>query len=170
MTVSLGTFIDQFHTALVTTGHIFAKGQAHVVEAGADPATMLEWRLAEDMHPLSFQLAAVIDFTKGWSARAAGVDVPERTAWQTTTVAAFNAAIADANVFVRAIDRDAVNARADEVLTVQITDTMAPTMPVERWITGFASTNIQFHLAMTYAILRLHGVPLGKLDMFSTGL
>ena len=47
---------------------------------------------------------------------------------------------------------------------------MAPTMAAERWVTGFGMTNIAFHASMIYAILRVKGVALGKIDMFPTGL
>ena len=49
----------------------------------------------------------------------------------------------------------------------------APTLPLGhagRWITGFATTNLYFHLSMAYAILRAHGVAIGKVDLFPTGL
>ena len=47
---------------------------------------------------------------------------------------------------------------------------MEPTLPVAQWMTGFATTNIYFHMSMAYAILRSKGVPIGKLDLFPTGL
>ena len=47
---------------------------------------------------------------------------------------------------------------------------MKPEMPIEQWVTGFATTNFYFHLSMAYAILRQRGVPLGKPDLFAGGL
>jgi hypothetical protein len=37
-------------------------------------------------------------------------------------------------------------------------------------VSGFATTNFYFHLSMTYAILRMKGVGLGKRDFFAGGL
>ncbi len=47
---------------------------------------------------------------------------------------------------------------------------MSPTLPVGQWISGFATTNLYFHASMAYAILRAKGVPIGKIDLFPTGL
>lgn len=47
---------------------------------------------------------------------------------------------------------------------------MQPTLPIEQWVTGFATTNFYFHLSIAYAILRRHGVALGKADLFAGGL
>lgn len=45
-----------------------------------------------------------------------------------------------------------------------------PTLTVGQWVTGFATTNILFHLSMAYATLRSRGVPLAKQDLFTGGL
>ena len=37
-------------------------------------------------------------------------------------------------------------------------------------ITGFATTNIYFHLSTAYGILRSKGVQIGKVDLFAGGL
>ena len=170
MSVSLATLIDRFAVQVTTARHLLRKGQDHVAQGGGDPAAMLGWRLADDMHPLSFQLSVVADFARQWAARAADVAVPDRTEWQSADVAALDAALADAEVMLASLDRAVIDARADVALTVQITDTMEPTLPVHRWISGFAATNIGFHLDMVYALLRANGVPLGKIDLFPKGL
>ena len=40
-------------------------------------------------------------------------------------------------------------------------------MPASQWLSVFATTNIYFHLSMAYAILRMKGVPIGKIDLFA---
>jgi len=47
---------------------------------------------------------------------------------------------------------------------------MKPTLPSGQWLTVFATTNLYFHLSTAYGILRAKGVPLGKVDLFATGL
>ena len=44
---------------------------------------------------------------------------------------------------------------------------MEPTLPAGQWLSVFATTNIYFHLSMAYAILRMKGVPIGKIDLFA---
>jgi len=43
-------------------------------------------------------------------------------------------------------------------------------MPAAQWLTVFGTTNIYFHLSMVYAILRMKGVPIGKMDLFAAGI
>ena len=47
---------------------------------------------------------------------------------------------------------------------------MEPTLPSGQWLTGFATTNIYFHLSTVYGILRSKGVQIGKIDLFAGGL
>lgn len=47
---------------------------------------------------------------------------------------------------------------------------MEPTLAAGRWLSVFATTNLYFHLSTAYGILRAHGVPIGKVDLFASGL
>ena len=85
-------------------------------------------------------------------------------------LAGFRAALADARAYLAGLTRAQFVGREDVPVTVQLMPTMAPTMPAGQWLTGFATTNIYFHLSMIYAILRARGVPLGKIDFFAGAL
>ena len=122
------------------------------------------------MHPLAFQVAVVINFSTQWTARAAGLPVPDSIIGADHDIAGLQTAIAAAKARLAALTPEQFVGRDDQPLTVQITDTIEPTLPVERWIASFATTNVHFHLSMLYAILRMKGVSLGKIDMFPTGL
>jgi hypothetical protein len=169
MTVTLNDFAPMYGKMVDTAAHLLAKGKAFAAENGVAEADMLNWRLAEDMNPLSFQLAVVINFATGWLARAAGVDAPEAVIGAEQDVAGFERALAAARAY---IDGPVSNltGRDDVPVTFKIGDIMEPTLPAGQWITGFATTNIYFHVSMIYAILRMKGVQVGKLDMFPKGL
>ncbi|MEK6636958.1 MAG: DUF1993 domain-containing protein [Pseudomonadota bacterium] len=167
---SLYSFVAIYVRALETADHILGKGLAFASEKGISGQEMLGWQLVEDMNPLSFQLAVIINFSNGWVARAAGVAVPESVEGAALDVAGFKAAIADARAFLGGITPDQINDREDTPITFKLGDIMEPTLPASQWLTGFATTNIHFHLSMAYAILRLKGVPIGKIDLFPSGL
>ena len=169
MTVSLFTFVDLYDRLLASAANILTKGAEHATGACVSEAQMLEWRLAEDMHPLSFQLKVLCNFSRQWTARVAGLPVPADIADQ-ANVAGFQAAIADARAYLAALTPAQFEGRDDLPLTVQITDTMEPTLPAGQWLTVFATTNLYFHLTTAYGILRHKGVALGKIDMFGRGL
>lgn len=166
MPVTLHTFVDLYDRTLQSLSHLLDKGEAFAVEQGLSTDAMLDWKLIEDMHPLRFQAMVVINFTRSWTARVVGQDVPEGVE-QTLDLAGFRAAIADSRAHLAALTPEHFAGRDDVPLTVQITDTMTPTLPASQWLSVFASTNIYFHLSMVYAILRMKGVPIGKIDLFA---
>lgn len=169
MAVNLYSFVGMYTRVLDVADHILDKGVEHAASTGVSEADMLQWRLIDDMNPLGFQLMIVCNFTRAWLARAAGL--PEPTNIESDLdLAGFRAAIADAKAFLGGMTAAQLAGRDDAEVTVTLGNDMKPTLPVEQWLTGFATTNIYFHLSMAYAILRSKGVPIGKLDLFPTGL
>ena len=169
MTITLFSFVDLFRRQLDTAAHLLTKGADFAAANGATEQDLLGWRLAEDMHPLSFQAMVVINFSQSWIARAIDVAIPEPVTAD-LDVAGYHAAIAAAKAWLAALTPDQFAGREDVPVTAQLGPTMEPTLPAAQWITVFAATNINFHASMIYAILRSNGVPLGKLDVFPSGL
>lgn len=168
-TISLYTFVDLFARSAVAAKHLLAKGASHAAGLGVTEQEMLSWRLAEDMHPLGFQLMVVANFSRTWTARVAGLEPPAGIAAD-LDVAGFNAGLDAALAYLRALTPEQFEGRDEIPLTFEIIPGMAPTFPAAQWLTVFAATNINFHISMVYAILRTKGVPLGKADMFAAGL
>jgi hypothetical protein len=168
-TTSLFTFVDLFSRSVTAARHLLAKGAAHATSLGVDERAMLGWRLAEDMHPLGFQLMVVANFTRTWTARVAGLEPPEGIAAD-LDVAGFDAGLDAALAYLAALTPDQFAGRDEAPLTFEIMPGLAPTLPAAQWLTVFAATNVNFHVSMVYAILRNNGVPLGKVDMFAAGL
>jgi hypothetical protein len=166
MPINMFSFVGLYERTLGSLSHLLDKGVAFATEQGLDPESILDWRLIDDMHPLRFQAEVVVSFARQWTARAAGLPVPERLS-DTATLADLRAGIAAAQADLAALTPEQFAGRDDEPLTIQITDTMEPTMPASQWLSVFATTNIYFHLSMAYAILRMKGVPIGKIDLFA---
>ena len=166
MPVTLYTFVGLYDRALDSLSHLLDKGEAFAASRASAADDMLDWRLVEDMHPMRFQAKVVVNFARSWTARVAGLPVPEDID-DSLDLAGFRAAIGEAKRFLASIDAAALNARDDVPLTIKITDTMEPTLPGGQWMSVFAATNINFHLSMVYAILRMKGVPIGKIDLFA---
>lgn len=99
MAVSLFTFVDLFDRAVATGAHLLDKGAAHAVEHGGRADDCLDWRLAEDMHPFRFQLMVLVNFSRRWTARAAGLPEPAEAAAD-LDVAGFKSALADARAYL----------------------------------------------------------------------
>jgi len=169
MTVSLFTFVDLYRRNLVAAAHLLDRGAEHAAGLGVTESEMLGWRLYDDMHPLSFQIGVVINFSQLWTARVAGLEVPATVA-NDLDVAGFKAAITKAIAWLETLAPEQFAGRDDEPLTFEIMPGFAPTMSAGHWLSIFATTNIYFHLTTAYGILRSKGVVLGKRDMFAAGL
>lgn len=168
MTTSLFTFVDLYSRGLTTLAHVLDKGAALAKSKGVSDSEMLEWRLIEDMNPLRFQAFVCINFAKQWTARAAGLDVPPDIA-SDLDLAGIKAAIEDAKGYLAKLTPEQFEGRDEAPLTVTLGAGMAPTLPAAQWLTVFATTNFYFHLSMAYAILRMKGVQIGKVDVFAGG-
>jgi hypothetical protein len=170
VTVNLFSFVGVYQRILDTMAHILAKGAAHATAIGASEAEMLDWRLIDDMQPLRFQVMVVCNFARQWPARAAGLPVAADTA-DDLSLADFQSEIAAAKAFLAGLAAAQFENRDDVTLTVVLASgQMEPTLPAAQWLTGFATTNLFFHLSIAYAILRARGVAIGKVDLFPTGL
>jgi len=169
VTVSLFTYVQQYAHALETASHILARGAEHAATHGVSEAEMLDWRLIEDMSPLRFQVMVVCNFARQWPARAAGLPVPADIT-DDLDLAQFQAVIAEAKQYLAGLTPEQFAGRDDIPLTFTIGNGMEPTLPVGRWLTIFATTNLYFHLSTAYGILRSRGVPIGKVDLFAGGL
>lgn len=163
MSVDLFTFVRMFDQQLVTVAHLLDKGEA------AHGEDILDWRLVEDMNPLRFQLRILVNFTRSWPSRVVGQEPPADIA-DDLDLAGFRAALADARALLATLRPEHFAGRDDVPLTVTLGTGIAPTLPSGQWLTGFATTNIYFHLSMVYAILRAKGVAIGKTDLFAGGL
>ena len=171
MAITLFSFVDLYRRHLDTAAHLLTKATAHAAAHGISEQEMLGWRLAEDMHPLSFQLMVVVNFTQKWLARSAGLDVPVgENNENALDVAGLHAAIAAAQAYLATLTPEQFAGRDEVPVTFEIMPGMAPTLSSGHWLSVFATTNIAFHASIAYAILRAKGVPLGKIDMFSSGL
>jgi hypothetical protein len=168
MSVNLHTFVGLYERALTTLGHILDQGAEFARSKGVSEAEMLEWRLIDDMNPLRFQAYVVINFSRQWPARVAGLEVPADIPAD-LDFAGLKAAIAGAKAELAAMDPKALDGRGAVPITRSLGQ-IEPTLPGGQWMSGFATTNIYFHLSMAYAILRQRGAPLGKRDMFAGGL
>lgn len=170
MAVSLFTFVDLYSRALTTLSHLLRKGAEHATATGVSETELLGWRLIDDMQPLGFQAMVVINFTRLWPARVAGLPLPDEVGAD-LSLGEIQAAITDAKAYLADLTPEQFAGRDDVPIEVELGPKgMKPTLPSGQWLTVFATTNINFHLSIAYGILRAHGVQIGKPDMFAGGL
>lgn len=168
MTISLFSFVEMYAKGLTTLHNVLQKGRAYAAEKSIDEQEMLGWRLVDDMFPLWRQVQIVATFGARWPLRAAGlgeIDGPDHEMGFDELFAL----IARSQASLAELTTAQFEGKGSEPFTMDL-GVMKPDMPIEQWVTGFATTNFYFHLSLAYAILRQRGVPLGKPDLFAGGL
>ncbi len=154
--------IPAFTRGLENLSHILDKAKAYAVEHEIDPSTLLDVRLIEDMAPLTRQIQMVTDTAKFVAVRVGQV---ENQPWSDdeTSFDDVQGRVSKAIAFLKATDSGGFEGR--EGATVVLT-TPSGDIPFtgSTYVHGFAIPNFYFHLTMAYALLRMKGVRLGKLD------
>lgn len=133
--------------------------------AGLSEATLLEARLAPDMHPFPRQIQMASDSAKGAVARLAGVEVPSMPDTE-TTVAELKARIDATLAFINSIEPAAFDGAEDREIVLKFPQGEMKFAGCD-FLTGFALPNFFFHITIAYALLRANGAPIGKMDFLA---
>jgi uncharacterized protein len=143
--------------AIKSLQRIIAEAEKH-----PDSSQLIEARLIEDMKPLSFQVHYATFQAQALAARLSGqtFDEPER---KLDSYAKLRESIEEALRALDAAEKDTVNELGEAMTTYPVRDTTIE-VPVKGIVGNLNMPNIYFHVAMTYAILRKEGVPVGKRD------
>lgn len=151
-----------FRQVLAGVAGFLEKGRNHCIEAGVDLDNVVTSRLAPDMFPFRFQIAAVAHHSLGaLRGIEAGVfgppTVPE------LDYAGLQALIAEAQAGLVAATPETVNALEGRDVEFRLGNSRIPFV-AEHFILSFSLPNLHFHATTAYDLLRQQGVPLGKRD------
>jgi hypothetical protein len=114
------------------------------------------------MAPLSAQIQRVSDTAKGFAVRVGGVEniVMEDNE---TSFDELQARITKTIDFLKSVPTDAVNGKETASIVVKFPNAEMNFTGLN-YAQGFAIPNFYFHMTTAYAILRMKGVPVGKMD------
>ena len=148
------------------------KAAGQVGEAGAE--ALLGQRLAPDMYPLSSQLRFACYQAQEAIVRLRGEPVPaalDRVAREGReagerpgSLAEARGRIAEALAALDAVESDALDAGAGLAITLELPNGIVFDMKGAQYARDWALAQFYFHLIAAYAILRHHGIDLGKAD------
>lgn len=164
MTVSLDSaFIAPCLQVLESLSGLVTRAEAHCAERNLPPESLTDARLAPDMWPFAKQI-----FEAGHhSARAvtgvrAGVFSPE-LAPAPADFAALRAELAETVATLRAVTPGELDSIAANETRFEF-GSMRMDFTVEDFLLSFSMPNFFFHTTTAYAILRHHGLEIGKRD------
>jgi hypothetical protein len=154
--------IPAFLRGFATLSAILEKGRAYADEQGWDESELTEARLIEDMAPLTAQVQRCSDTAKGLAVRIGQVETVAM-ADEEVTLDDLQARIEKTVQFLREVPREAFEGREEAEVVLQTPSGDIP-FTARDYAIGFAIPNFYFHLTTAYDLLRMKGVPIGKLD------
>ncbi|PGH08992.1 hypothetical protein GX51_01049 [Blastomyces parvus] len=160
---SLGLLLKGLHSL----DKILAKAEEHAKANDINVEDYATAKLYEDMLALDFQVNSCVDTSTKCAARLLGTEPVE---WnrEEKTYADFRKKTTKAIEILTKVDPAAVEGKEANTITMGIGNGKTRDLLAKDYITSYTLPNFFFHLQTTYAILRLKGVPLGKLDYLSS--
>ena len=163
MSISLyDASIPVFIRSLGSMAKFLEKARAFADETGMAHTDLTGARLVADMDPLTAQVQRASDAAKLCAARMAQVDGPAMPDTE-TSFDELQARIAATIAFLETIPATAFDGREDAEIILK-TPNRSITFAGTAYVLHFAIPNFFFHVTTTYALLRMKGVPVGKID------
>lgn len=157
-------FVPGCQQVLAGLNTVLGKGEAYAQENGIDPAELFEARLAEDMWNLPWHVRSCW-MHSGYAIERLeiGEFTPDFTSlpdsWDT-----MRAMIQDAQDKLVSATPEQLEAAADKPVAFVMGGKTLMTLTGQNMLLSFNQPNIYFHATTFYDILRMKGVPLGKMD------
>jgi hypothetical protein len=155
--------VPVFKQILLALKAILAQADAQAASKSIEPDAFLEARLYPDMFPLVKQVQIAADFSRGISARLAGVEVPSYEDKE-KSFADLDAILARTLEFIDSVK----SAQFEGSETKEIV--LRPGTPKEKKLAGqaylanYGLPQFFFHVTTAYDILRHNGLAIGKRD------
>lgn len=158
--VSVGTF-KQIVPASI---RVMKKAIEHCEKKGIDSAGLLHEKIFDDMLPLHFQLSSVRQHSIGAveTIVSGGTFNPPQSN-PNATCAEWLEILQKTREELEAVDPEKVNAALGKIVIFKV-GAMELKFKAEDFILSMSLPNFYFHAATAYDILRMKGVPLGKVD------
>ncbi len=147
--------------AIENLGKILSKAEAHAVDAGIDPDTLLNASLYPDMFSLIQQLQYALFIPADFAQHFAG-EPPPKVGYEEKSFAEIRSSLGLATAYLRSVSPARMDERARLVVPTFFDGKQG--LAAESYAAHMIMPDFYFHLTVAYAILRHNGVPLGKSD------
>ena len=141
---------------------ILEKAAAHAEAKKIDPAIFINARLTPDMFPLSRQVQIATDMVKACAARLADIEVPQFEDNE-STFDELQARIAKTKTFMQSVTAEQIDGSEERNITPKFGPRVL-SFSGQDYLLEFVIPNFHLHMTTAYAILRHHGVEIGKSD------
>jgi hypothetical protein len=148
--------------SLESLSKIIDKAVAQAKSEDKDLKTLLEARLASDMHPFTRQIQIASDAEKGGGARLAGVEAPSFADTE-TTFPELKERIAKTVAYLKSLPKEKFEGAESRKIELKFPNG-ALEFSGRDYLTNFVLPNFLFHVTTAYALLRHKGINIGKMD------
>jgi hypothetical protein len=148
--------------SLEALSKILSKAVAQAKDQHIELSSLLDARLAPDMHPFTRQIQIASDGAKGTAARLAAVEPPSFPDTE-TTFPELQARIAKTIDFLKSIKREQVEGAEDRTVVMKFPQGEMK-FTGRDFLTNFGLPNFYFHVTTAYGLLRHKGIVIGKMD------
>jgi uncharacterized protein len=155
--------VPTFIRAFKNLDHVLAKA----ADSGIAEEELFNARLIADMLPLAKQVQIASD-TARFAAVRVGQAEPSAMADEETSIAQLRERIAKTIAYLEAVDPAGFAGRETAQVVLKLPQGEVP-FTGQSYVTDFALPNFFFHVTMAYALMRMKGVPLGKMDFLAGG-
>ena len=152
----LKQMLTALQAILVQTGE-------HVAAKGMEPDALLQARLSPDMFPLIKQVQVAADFSRGITARLAGVEVPTVESNQ-TTFAELDALLTQTLAFLDSVTPAQFEGKEHSEILLRSGTPKERKLSGQAYLANYGLPQFFFHVTTAYAILRHNGIAIGKRD------
>ncbi len=164
--MSLSLYDASVATYLQTLGgvtNVMTKGEAHANDGHFALDDIVSHRLKEDMAPFSFQVISIWHHSHNAIKGLKEGEFTPPPKVENMDYEKCKSLIAEATAYLAAQDAEEINALADKPLVFRMGSTEIPFTATD-FILSFSLPNFYFHATTLYDMLRIKGVPLGKMD------
>lgn len=162
--------ISMYQASVPVFSQLLSALSAILIKAQQNPTkseTLLHASLFPDMFDFTRQVQIATDFAKGIPARLAGHDVPVYEDSE-TTFEALQARIAKTLDFIATFSPEDINGSEDREIILRPGTEKEKKLRGESYLLHYGIPQFFFHITTAYAILRNHGVEIGKRDYIGT--
>ena len=157
--VSVGSYLQM----LSGVAGVLDKGASHAAEAGLDLQEVVMTRLRDDMMPFHFQVVSVAHHSWGAMQGLQKGSFSPPPFELDKDYAGLQALVAEARDGLAGLGEAEVEALAEKSIVFKLGKRELP-FTNRNFLLSFSLPNFYFHATTTYDILRMLGVPLGKMD------
>jgi uncharacterized protein len=148
--------------ALENLSRILDKAVAQTKAEDKSLDTLLEARLAPDMHPFPRQIQIASDVAKLGAARLAGQEAPSFPD-EEKTFPELQQRIAKTISYLKGFRPDQFEGAESRTVVLKFPNGEM-SFSGRDYVNGFVLPNLYFHITTAYALLRLNGITIGKMD------